>query len=934
MRKINFTKPKKRLAAVVSGVLAVIVLLNAIPAIQTFAVFDESKAVRFSTYKRSHNIENSVLFIGTHLIHMQAMTDELYTKAVDSQSDSGQNEIYYKSELADGTWYDITDASGLSDITTGTPINESELNDLFVTHYTGADGITKDARSGSSVCIFDDPDPYDLLKLKELETLRMIRSDKYGEEESGLHKYIYQALKSFFAKDVQNDKTRDCDRALKSLQKCYEAYCAVGMEEDAQVIMSLMESVDATRRAEVFSQLSEDHENEIVTMTYGFFGSFSYVIDRSSLLSKLTKTVTGDYYNSGSYDDEEFIADEMLVEAVMNALNSCAESYTSYSGKMLAEGGSSIRSYIFTQSQALVQKCENNATIATDSSIAEIVNNIKYAMNIEKSIVGDADKELALLDNEFVPKASDAYGNAMHAGASQEYQAAVAANRSDTAKKAILDNDMTNLEVARSELETMITAKKERMSSSDALNYVYERITWTYDQQNDIKADDFAASAKESATAHIDWLMKVAQQIVDGDASLMSELERLQALLDEYLVKQQEALDDGNLELAAQYAALAQDTSDKIAAEQARLNDILNSDTASEADKAAARVALGESGLLSDIDKLLRDALSALNNSYLDQLKSLMDMLASLGAENALNSLKDALKDSSLSDSDKNKMSDALDAALDASKKSSLHDKANASGIGSGNGDGSGSGTGSGTGDGSGTGTGTGSGNGDGSGSGTGSGDGSGTGTGSGSGSGSGTGSSDTDPTKMSEQALLNAIEQILGGSFDELDAEGRIAVAAALDRLYDNYSNVNARKLAKQFITICVSERNPYAYTKLKNQSDTEYISLATIGTKPVSSYRYVYSDSRQEATMTYGARSYQFRVGAKVVGMSDGTEQEIKKYKVEFQNTPYIDEETAKTYFNCEAEYIIDTDYSACLTKQVKEKADMLYEALTGQD
>ena len=719
-------------------------------------------------------------------------------------------------------------------------------------------------------------------------------------------------MKSFFAKDVQNDKTRDCDRALKSLQKCYEAYCAVGMEEEAQVIMSLMESVDATRRAEVFSQLSEDHENEVVTMSYGFFGlSFSYTIDRSSLLSKLTKTVTGDYYSPGSYDDEEFIADEMLVEAVMNALSSWAESYTSYSGKMLAEGGSSIRSYIFTQSQALVQKCENNESIATDSSIAEIVNNIKYAMNIEKSIVGDADKELALLDNEFVPKASDAYGNAMHAGASQEYQAAVAANRSDTAKKAILDNDMTNLEVARSELETMITAKKERMSSSDALNYVYERITWTYDQQNDIKADDFAASAKESATAHIDWLMKVAQQIVDGDASLMSELERLQALLDEYLVKQQEALDDGNLELAAQYAALAQDTSDKIAAEQTRLNDILNSDTASEADKAAARVALGESGLLSDIDKLLRDALSALNNSYLDQLKSLMDMLASLGAENALNSLKDALKDSSLSDSDKNKMSDALDAALDASKKSSLHDKANASGIGSGNGDGSGSGTGSGTGDGSGSGTGSGTGD----------------------GSGSGTGSSDTDPTKMSEQALLNAIDQILGGSFDELDAEGRIAVAAALDRLFDNYSNVNAKKLAKQFITICVSERNPYAYTKLKNRSDTEYISLATIGTKPVSSYRYVYSDSRQEATMTYGARSYQFRVGAKVVGMSDGTEQEIKKYKVEFQNTPYIDEETAKTYFNCEAEYIIDTDYSACLTKQVKEKADMLYEALTDQ-
>lgn len=83
----------------------------------------------------------------------------------------------------------------------------------------------------------------------------------------------------------------------------------------------------------------------------------------------------------------------------------------------------------------------------------------------------------------------------------------------------------------------------------------------------------------------------------------------------------------------------------------------------------------------------------------------------------------------------------------------------------------------------------------------------------------------------------------------------------------------------------------------------------------------------------MTYGAKSYRFRVGANVVTLTDGTEQEIKKYKVEFQNTPYIDEDTAKTYFGCESEYIVDTKYGACLTTKVKEKADSLYEALTGQ-
>ena len=184
----------------------------------------------------------------------------------------------------------------------------------------------------------------------------------------------------------------------------------------------------------------------------------------------------------------------------------------------------------------------------------------------------------------------------------------------------------------------------------------------------------------------------------------------------------------------------------------------------------------------------------------------------------------------------------------------------------------------------------------------------------------------------MSETALLNAIEQILGGSFDELDAEGKIAASAALDRLFTDYSNPNAKKLAARFITKCMSQGNIYAYTQLSGHTETEYIALSMLG-KPVTSYRYVYNDSRQEATMTSGSRTLRFRVGAKVVVLTDGTEQEIKKYKVEFQNSPYIDENTAKTYFDCESEYIVDTRYAACLTKSIREKADALYKALTGQ-
>jgi hypothetical protein len=77
------------------------------------AVWDESDAVHI----KAKDIENSTLAIGTHLIHLSALTDQLYDIAQKSADESGQNLIYYKSELADGTWFDITAASSLKDIT-------------------------------------------------------------------------------------------------------------------------------------------------------------------------------------------------------------------------------------------------------------------------------------------------------------------------------------------------------------------------------------------------------------------------------------------------------------------------------------------------------------------------------------------------------------------------------------------------------------------------------------------------------------------------------------------------------------------------------------------------------------------------------------------------------------------------------------------------
>ena len=129
-------KKKKRYMAA-AGVLSWLICAKLVMA----AVFDESKAVPYQDYAASHTIEDATLFIGTYLIHAQAMTDELYEKAMESAADSNQTNIYYKSELASGAWIDITDAGGLSDIAgQGILVEESELAELWVSCCTGSDG--------------------------------------------------------------------------------------------------------------------------------------------------------------------------------------------------------------------------------------------------------------------------------------------------------------------------------------------------------------------------------------------------------------------------------------------------------------------------------------------------------------------------------------------------------------------------------------------------------------------------------------------------------------------------------------------------------------------------------------------------------------------------------------------------------------------------
>lgn len=165
---MRYVKKKKYILLAAGTLAAGFVAIFA--TIMAKAVFDgDTEAVHINP----DEIENSTLIIGTHLIHISVLNDEIYDVAIKTTQVSGQTELYYKSELSNGDWYMISDASELSDIISPEKkVDSSVIHDLYIRFHTRSDGITYDLLENTAVCIFNTSDPYTLLELSEMDAIK------------------------------------------------------------------------------------------------------------------------------------------------------------------------------------------------------------------------------------------------------------------------------------------------------------------------------------------------------------------------------------------------------------------------------------------------------------------------------------------------------------------------------------------------------------------------------------------------------------------------------------------------------------------------------------------------------------------------------------------------------------------------------------------
>ncbi|MDE7323238.1 MAG: hypothetical protein K2N73_11070 [Lachnospiraceae bacterium] len=502
------------------------------------ALFNENNAVHIDP----DAIESSTLIIGTHLIYLHAMNEEIYAAAMDSAALSGQDRRFYKSELAGGMWVEITDAGSLRDITAaGNIIGKEEIQALYFTHHTRSDKITYDLRTNAKVCVFDIYNVYDLENMPELEPLKL-QYDIMKESGSTAKatKRSLSLVQNFFAMQVTSDTTDACDRQLQALQGYYDELVTNGADSrDSEMVLKVMEKIDNSRKAAVF------------TMVEGGLAS----------LQDSASNVSG---------DEDLDLDDTLLTAIGNSQNAISESMSAAQGNMLARGDTVIAEMEYAFSGEMITNAMESNYFGCDGQNRKL----QCLENISDGIIVDRKGETDLL-NELIDNADVAYGQKLSGGVSGEYMTLVAQNVSHAALQSRMKEDMADANAARGELEFYIQGKVDRLEREEAKKYILLRIQDAAKFKASVKADAYLEEYQNAVSSYVDWLNTLLDSIRSNGSSQTEE----EGIYEQKVNLQQQklqALDELDLDTAKKIDAQIADIDAQIDSAEGYFADQLN----------------------------------------------------------------------------------------------------------------------------------------------------------------------------------------------------------------------------------------------------------------------------------------------------------------------------------------------------------------------
>ena len=747
--------------------LTAVILVSGASSIVRAALENEKSTAVRAVHVKDSEIEASTLIIGSHLIHISALTTELYNTALESANEFNQNQVYYKSELANGGWFEITDATSIADITTaGTPVSKSVIENLDLTHHTKSDGITIDLRSGQAVSVCDITNPYDLNSMEELEPIRLqyqILQEK--EKKTDSDDAYLKMIGEFFGKSIQNESTDECDEALTALGNYKNGL----PERDkpsrwVEKTEEIMVSVDAKRRVISLSILADNLE-ALESLACGF--------PKPPEEKEETEEGSEEEEEEEEEEPDDLVLNSDIIAAIGDSIKNVQQSIASYEAKMLTDSGETASAKAeYRYQQELITRAKNEDTPGCDEMM-EMLCNLE---NILDDVIADQKSELNTLTSDLVNAAYTKYMGDLKAGVSQDYQTA----RAEGAAASVLSNHLSSQKAAanadRLEYQTLLEAQFKRMENKAAQEYNLQLIDGIPAMEATILSDPAQSYLKETVQEHLIWLRNTYSELVKNglDATDMSKLEKEK---EDLAKKRQDALDNNDLAGANKLTAEMEAKQKDMDALANRLNNILNSTNSSEADKARAAAGMGDTNTAALLGNMADTLASGIRSSDSDNA-DLANQLAALSAASqldpeagqaALGQVQDALNGATELDADaKASLNDSLSDALDDNKA------ALASGAGSGD-------------------------------------------------------LSGLSADELAN-ALDDILAALLGTSFAEASSSQQAAAMIAMDWFGERKNSAGALELAATLAKQTAQSNNPYLYEKYQGKKDA-YLSLQAYG-------------------------------------------------------------------------------------------------------
>ena len=469
--------------------------------------------------------------------------------------------------------------------------------------------------------------------------------------------------------NTRDEVTDEADDELENLQRMYAPMRSAGYTEEADILMTLMSKVDATRRAEVYYNLTlNDHNRHILGPTLNY-------------INKALRTGNGEMglvYKSvyvPNTDDYHYNPDDATIGMLDDAIADCQNAYIKYSSRALANGTTVLTAREYEASMNVIQTAQGTSDFNAVLSDLNVLGDI---YNIEDSAVIHKNRENDLL-NDLIPQAGEKFAGRIHESVDSDYQV-LAANQATT--ESTLKSQKAKASGAAAELQQLIKAYCLRLNEYDGTRFINGRLDWCEQQRSAISIDPYGKYATQALEEHIAWLEEILEKVKNGTL-LSDDGEEEQTDKNKYTAQLLDALDEGDLTAAAEAEKKIEEF------ESDNLNFDGSGGTGDDTDDN------GTEGLIKEIER------DVINNLEGDNEEALVDDIKALGVlgSKRLEEIKNLLPADSGQE-----VAKAIDQAIETAKASDLNSADTGAGSGAQGDTGAGSTTGAG---GTGAGTGT-----------------------------------------------------------------------------------------------------------------------------------------------------------------------------------------------------------------------------------